>query len=290
MATVGGLLGGAIALAGAGRLAGAAATALGTTSPQPGPSVLVVLGGLVAAAGVAGALATRRTAGAGIAGLSAGASPARPSAAAARALAAGLPAPAALAAKEVGASRARALSTVLAVALAVTATVAALGMEATFRASRDVSRAAAPAVPLASGAVVDDESGLRTLVYGLQGLLGVVALASISAVGLVGLRERRRELAVLSAVGFTVRQLAASTVAAQAVLAGLGALAGIPLGMGFFRLAYGLANGSSAGLVDAPPAQLAAVVPAAMLVAALVAAVPGTSLRRLPVSAALAPA
>ena len=110
------------------------------------------------------------------------------------------------------------------------------------------------------------------------------------AVGLVGLRERRRELAVLSAVGFSVRQLASSTVAAQGVLAGLGALAGIPLGVGFFRLAYGLANGSSAGLVDAPWPHLAVVVPAAMLVAALVALLPASSLRRLPVATAVAPA
>lgn len=273
LALVGGLLGTAAALAGAGRVAGAAATALGTTAPQPSSGLLGVLGGLVVAAAAVSALATRRTAGEGIAGLVAAGPSAKPSAAAGRALRAGLGAPAALVAKEVGASRARALATVLAVALAVMTAVAALGMEATFRASNGGG----------------DESGLRALVYGLQALLALVALASIVTVGLVGLRERRRELAVLSAVGFSVRQLAASTVAAQGVLAGLGALVGIPLGLGFFRLAYGLANGSSAGLVDAPLPHLAAVVPVAVLVAAAVAAVPASSLRRLSVSAALAP-
>lgn len=293
LALVGGLVGAAAGLAGAGRLAGAAATALGTTAPDPGPAVPGVLGVLVITAAATGAFVTRRTARLGITGLSA-AAPHRPSAAAGRVLAAGLPAPAALVAKEVGFARGRALATVLAVALAVTATVAALGMEATFRESRQAAAAPAPPPPaglLRGGAphTVDDESGLRTLVYGLQGLLALVALASIVAVGLVGVRERRRELAVLSAVGFSLRQLAASTVAAQGMLGGLGALAGIPLGIGFFRLAYGLANGSSAGLADAPVAQLAAVVPAAMVVAALVAALPASSLRRLPVSAALAP-
>jgi ABC-type antimicrobial peptide transport system permease subunit len=163
---------------------------------------------------------------------------------------------------------------VVAVALAVTAAVAALGMEATFR--------QAPPSP--------DETGLRALVYGLQGLLALVAVAGIVAVGLVGLRERRRELAVLSAVGFSTRQLGASMVAGQGALAGAGAVLGIPLGIGFFRLAYALANGSSAGLVDAPPLHLLAVVPVAVLVAGMVAAVPASALRRLPAAAALRPA
>lgn len=274
LALTGGLLGTAAAVAGAGRMAGAAATALGTTAPQPGAGLVAVLAGLVVATATVAALATRGTAGEGIAGLAGAGGAGKPSPAASRALAAGLGAPAALVAKEVGASRARALTTVLAVALAVMTAVAALGMEATFRESN----------------TGDDEAGLRTLVYGLQALLALVALASIVAVGLVGVRERRRELAVLSAIGFSMRQLAASTVAAQALLAGVGALVGIPFGLGFFRLAYGLANGSSAGLVDAPPAHLAAVAPVAVLAAALVAAVPASSLRRQPVSTAIAPA
>ncbi len=128
------------------------------------------------------------------------------------------------------------------------------------------------------------------MVYGLQGALALVALASIVAVGLVGIRERRRELAVLSAIGFSARQLAGATVAGQCVLAGLGGLIGIPLGIGFFRLAYALANGSSSGLVDAPPLHLVAVVPVAMPVTGLVAALPASTLRRVPVAAALAPA
>jgi putative ABC transport system permease protein len=195
-------------------------------------------------------------------------------------------------AKEVSTSRARALSTVAAVALAVTTAVAALGMEATFR--HDRRAATVTAVPAAGAppmaAPEDDASGLRTLVYGLQALLALVAVAAIVAVGLTGVQQRRRELAVLSAIGFSVRALAASAVAGQAVLAGIGAVVGIPSGLGFFRLAYALANGSSAGLVDAPPWQLAAVVPAAVVVAALVAALPASTLRRTPVATALAPA
>lgn len=160
-------------------------------------------------------------------------------------------------------------------------------MEATFRHERQAAAERSVDAPVV--ATTDDESGMRTLVYGLQGLLGLVAVAGIVAAGLVAIRERRRELAVLSAVGFSVRQLAGATVAGQAVLAGIGALFGIPLGIGFFRLAYTLANGTSAGLVDAPVLYLLAVVPAAMLVAGLVAALPAQALRRLPVAAALAP-
>lgn len=65
---------------------------------------------------------------------------------------------------------------------------------------------------------------------------------------------------MLNAIGFSGRQLTGVTVAGQGVLAGLGAVVGVPLGIGFFRLAYSLANGSSAGLVDAPVLHLAAVV------------------------------
>ncbi|MGI8807066.1 MAG: FtsX-like permease family protein [Acidimicrobiales bacterium] len=282
-----------------------------SSAPRPSLSVLGVVAVLVVVAAGVAALATRRVARTGVAGMAA-AIPARPSAAAGRALAAGLPAPVALVAKEVSSSRARAAATVLAVALAVMSSVAALGMEATFRHDRQMAAArsvqSAPVaaempalagsldVPALAGSLDvpalagSDESGLRTLVYGLQALLATVAVAGIVAVGLVGFRERRRELAVLSAIGFSVRQLAGSAVAGQGVLAGVGALVGIPLGIGFFRAAYALANGSSAGLVDAPLLHLLAVVPVTMLVAGLVAAVPASALRRLPVSAALTPA
>lgn len=297
LGALGGLVGTAVALAGGARVAAAAATALGSTSPELGLPALAVTGGLVAVAGGVAALSTLRVARPGVAGPAA-AAPIRPSPAAGRALAAGLPAPVALVAREISSSRARAVSTVLAMALAVMTSVAALGMEATFRHDRQeaAARSVAGDPPPGMQPIIGDpdagrdESGLRTLVYGLQALLASVALASVVAVGLVGLRERRRELAVLSAIGFSVRQLAGSTVAGQGVLAGLGALAGIPLGIGFFRLAYALANGSSAGLVDAPALHLLAVVPVAMLVAGIVAALPASGLRRVPLAAALAPA
>lgn len=291
LAGAGGVLGAAVAVAGGRRLTEAAAGALNSTSPRPGLSVLAVIVALVGATAAVAAIAARRPAAAGLAGLAASA-PVRPSRAGARALAAGLPAPVALVAKEVSSNRARAAAVVAAVALAVMSAVAALGMEATFRSER--TRAAARALPAPDlpslPAAGSDEAGLRTLVYGLEGVLAVVALAAIVAVGLVGVRERRRELAVLSAIGFSVRQLAGSTVAGHAMLAGLGAVAGVPLGLGFFRLAYALANGSSSGLVDAPLLHLVAVVPVTILVAGLVATFPAASLRRLPVAAALSPA
>ncbi len=288
LAGAGGLVGTAVALVGGRRLAETAATSLGSTAPRLDLSVLGVVGVLVVAAAAVSAAAARRPARAGLVATT----PARPSTATARALTAGLPASAALVAKEVSTSRARAAATVLAVALAVMTSVAALGMEATFRhEGRQAAARAVASAPVAGPAVADaDGSGLRPLVYWLQGALSLVALASIVAVGLVGIRERRRELAVLSAIGFSARQLAGAAVAGQCVLAGLGGLIGIPLGVGFFRLAYALANGSSAGLVDAPPLHLVAVVPLAMLVTGLVAALPASTLPRVPVAAALAPA
>lgn len=298
LAVAGGMAGTVVALVGGRTLATAAATALGSTAPRPGVSVAVVNGVLVQVAAVIGASAARRVARSSLAAPEPVTSAARPSKAAAWSLAHGLPAPVALVTKEVTASRARALSTVLAVALAVMTAVAALGMEATFRSA---DRAAATRtvegpglqpesglVPPGRAAADQEQAGLRALVYGLQGMLALVAVAGIVAVGLVTLRERRRELAVLGAIGFSVRQLEASTVAGQAVLAGVGAVAGIPLGIAFFRLAYGLANGSATGLVDAPPAQLALAVVVAVGIAALVALLPASSLRRGPLASALA--
>jgi putative ABC transport system permease protein len=89
LAALGGLMGTAVALAGAGP---PAATALGSTAPRPGLPVLGVLGVLVVAAAAASALAARRAATTSFTKM-AQASPAPTSTAAGRCLAAGLPAP-----------------------------------------------------------------------------------------------------------------------------------------------------------------------------------------------------
>jgi ABC-type antimicrobial peptide transport system permease subunit len=95
-------------------------------------------------------------------------------------------------------------------------------------------------------------------------------------------RRRRRDLAVLRALGFTGRQVRAtvSWMAVTVVVAAL--IAGIPLGVVGGRLAW-LALSSQLGLQPAPvlaPVPLAVLAAAGILLSVAVAAIPGTAASR----------
>jgi FtsX-like permease family len=116
-------------------------------------------------------------------------------------------------------------------------------------------------------------SGLPFL---LAGLLAVLGAATLSHLLVTSVRRRRRDLAVLKTLGF-VRAQVSATVAWQATtLAAVALLAGLPLGVAAGRWAWVLVNrglGSPAGPVT-PALVVLAVVPATILVANLVAALP----------------
>jgi ABC-type lipoprotein release transport system permease subunit len=111
-------------------------------------------------------------------------------------------------------------------------------------------------------------------------LAALVVLLGVATVGntlVASVRQRRRELGILKTLGFVRRQLAA-VIAWQATVFSLVALCvGLPVGIAFGRWSWnlvvpGIGSGSSA-LV--PTLALFAVVPATLLVANVIAAVPG---------------
>ena len=112
--------------------------------------------------------------------------------------------------------------------------------------------------------------------------LGGLALLTIAQLLFTSVRRRRRDLAVLRALGFTGRQVRA-TVSWMAVTVTVAALiAGIPLGIVSGRLAW-LALSSQLGIQPAPvlaPVPLAILIAAGILLSVAVAAIPGTTASR----------
>jgi hypothetical protein len=123
----------------------------------------------------------------------------------------------------------------------------------------------------------------------MAGFLGVLALAAVGHALALSVRARRRDLAVLRALG-AVRGQVASAVWSQATLtAVVGSLIGLPLGVAFGRQAWGLVA-DGLGVLDRPViawALLAAVAAGAVAVANLVATWPAVTAARLRPAVAL---
>jgi len=118
-------------------------------------------------------------------------------------------------------------------------------------------------------------------------LAGGVAAGAVAALGLAlvaSVRRRRRDLALLKTLGFTRRQLATTVAWQSTVVAVVGLVVGIPLGIAVGRwLWIAFAHELSAvpdAIVPATSVALAAV--AALVLANLVAALPGRSAARTP--------
>ena len=123
---------------------------------------------------------------------------------------------------------------------------------------------------------VENLSRVRGLPFLLAGLLAVLGVGTVGHTLVTSVRYRRRDLAVLKTLGF-VRGQVRSTVAWQATgFAALALAAGLPLGVAAGRWAWLLVNWdlhSLAGPVT-PALALLLAVPATILVANLVAALP----------------
>jgi hypothetical protein len=117
---------------------------------------------------------------------------------------------------------------------------------------------------------------LRRLPAVLAALLAAVAVASLANALTVAVRRRRRDLAVLRALGFTRRQAGATVGWMATVTAAIGLLVGVPLGIAAGSVVWRLVAGGLHVADDARvPALLAAVVAVTtVLLANLVAAVP----------------
>ena len=132
-------------------------------------------------------------------------------------------------------------------------------------------------------AEVTDFGGVRSLPLLIAGLFAAAAAAALTHALLTSIRRRRRDLAVLKTLGFTRGQII-ETIAWQATtVAAVGVLAGLPLGVGVGRFAWHL-FATDLGVVPEAVTALGAtalVVPAATLIANLVAALPATTAARI---------
>lgn len=122
----------------------------------------------------------------------------------------------------------------------------------------------------------------------VDAIMGAVFFTLLLLVGnslLRAFRERRREFAVLKALGFSHGKVAALVIAEAAILCGLSALAGL----GLARVALPLLGRATGGLLPAlmPPSVLIAGAFAALLVALASGAVPAWRAQRLSVADAL---
>ncbi len=120
-------------------------------------------------------------------------------------------------------------------------------------------------------------------------LAGLVALLGVTTIGnslVTSVRRRRRDLAILKAIGFVPRQVA-GVVSWQATTFSVVALTvGIPLGVIAGRWTWHLVASSigSSSPAQIPGLLVALIVPATLLVCNLIAAVPGWSAARVPVA------
>jgi hypothetical protein len=121
---------------------------------------------------------------------------------------------------------------------------------------------------------------------------GALAAGAVIALGLTlaaSVRRRRRDLALLKTLGFTNTQLAATIAWQSTVAVGTGTVAGVPLGIALGRWLWELFARAIDAVPDPSIPVLSAVLVAvgALVLANLVAAVPGRTAARTPANLAL---
>ena len=118
-------------------------------------------------------------------------------------------------------------------------------------------------------------------------LAGGVAAGAVAALGLAlvaSVRRRRRDLALLKTLGFTRRQLAATIAWQSTVIAAGGVVIGVPVGVAAGRWLWIVFARSLSAVPDPviPAASVALAALAALILANLVAALPGRAAARTP--------
>jgi putative ABC transport system permease protein len=106
---------------------------------------------------------------------------------------------------------------------------------------------------------------------------------------LLGVRERRRDLAVLGAVGATRRQLTGTVVSSGLVLAVPAVVVGLPLGAMLFRTIVGITDPSDGPDVATLPSWLSVglALPVALAAVAVVSALAAREASRVAIASAL---
>jgi ABC-type lipoprotein release transport system permease subunit len=119
--------------------------------------------------------------------------------------------------------------------------------------------------------------GVTELPAAISAVLVAIGLAALAQTLVVAVRRRRRDLAILKTLGFDRRQVLATVVCQAATLAAIGLLIGLPLGVAAGRWVWN-SFANELGVLPAavtPIPWLLAMVPCTILLASLVATIPG---------------
>ena len=130
---------------------------------------------------------------------------------------------------------------------------------------------------------------VRPIVYGVTALLLAIAGVNLLTTLLLGVRERRRDMAVLGAVGATRRQLTGTVVSGGLLLAGPAVLLGLPLGAVLFKTIVGITEPSDGPDVATLPSWLsvALALPLGLAAVAVVCALAAREPSRMAIASAL---
>ena len=136
-------------------------------------------------------------------------------------------------------------------------------------------------LPAVAPPEVREVRGVNGLPLALAAVLTLLAVGTIAQTLVTSVRRRRRDLAILKAVGFVGRQVRASVAWQATAIAGTGLIVGLPLGLAAGRWAWTLlAQGFSIEPVSVISPGLLLAVPAVLLLANAVAAIPARTAAR----------
>ncbi len=124
--------------------------------------------------------------------------------------------------------------------------------------------------------LIDGYSRVRATPLVLAGLLAALALATLAHTLVTSIRRRRRDLAILKTLGFVRRQVSAAVAWQSTVLAAIAVVIGVPLGVAAGRWLWAMFADQLgvAATARTPVVAVVVVVPAAIVAANLIAAVP----------------
>ena len=129
----------------------------------------------------------------------------------------------------------------------------------------------------------------REVPVALAAVVAVLAMAALAHALASVIRRRRRDLAILKTIGFTRRQLSGIVAWQATVIAGVGIVIGVPVGLAGGRWLWRFVS-TQLGVAPhptVPAVWVAAVVIAVFVVANLIAAIPGWFAGRVPAAVVL---
>jgi predicted lysophospholipase L1 biosynthesis ABC-type transport system permease subunit len=132
-------------------------------------------------------------------------------------------------------------------------------------------------------------ASIAGLPVALSGLLALMAAATLAHTLASSTRRRRRDVAILKSLGFGRWQLRQAVAWQATTIAGIALLVGLPAGVAGGRWAWRYLA-TQLGVLPEPAVPLTAIViaiPAALVVANLIAAAPGQAAARIPPAAVL---